>query len=110
MLSPDLVNSSTAGGAFPGPLTSIAERRAGSGEDSEDEEEEEAGGWKTADTRVKTHGSVEEGVIKAGYLWKKGERRKVRSPSSGPLVILTFQVTDMEETMVCVAACTPSLL
>ncbi|KAJ6520918.1 pleckstrin-like protein [Mycena vulgaris] len=60
-------------------LSSIAERRSGSGEDSEDEDEdEEEGGWKTADARDKPHprGSADESVIKAGYLWKKGERRK----------------------------------
>jgi len=56
-------------------LSSIAERRSGSGEDSEDEDEdEEEGGWKIADARAR--GSAEESVIKAGYLWKKGERRK----------------------------------
>lgn len=61
------------------PLTSIAERRSGSGDESEeDEDEEEEGGWKTADVRGKPRGSADETVIKAGYLWKKGERRKVR--------------------------------
>ncbi|KAJ7455227.1 pleckstrin-like protein [Mycena galericulata] len=57
-------------------LSSIAERRSGSGgEDSEDEDEDEQeGGWKTADAGAR--GSAEESVIKAGYLWKKGERRK----------------------------------
>lgn len=60
------------------PLSSIAEVRDGSGgEDSEEEEEEEEGGWKTADVPSNPHGSLDEGVIKAGYLWKKGERRKV---------------------------------
>ncbi|TFK33220.1 hypothetical protein BDQ12DRAFT_615588, partial [Crucibulum laeve] len=58
------------------PLSSIAERRSGSGEDSEDEEEEVEGGWKSADIRTKPRGSVDESVIKSGYLWKKGERRK----------------------------------
>lgn len=62
-------------------LSSIAERRSGSGgEDSEDEDaDEEEGGWKTADARKAPfpHGSADESVIKAGYLWKKGERRKV---------------------------------
>jgi hypothetical protein len=59
------------------PLTSIAERRDGS--DSEEEDDEEEGGWKTATANATpAHaGSVEE-VIKTGYLWKKGERRKVR--------------------------------
>ncbi|KAJ7707434.1 hypothetical protein B0H17DRAFT_1032685 [Mycena rosella] len=71
---------SASGGTFAAPLlSSIAERRSGSGEDSEDEDEdEEEGGWKTADARDKPHprGSADESVIKAGYLWKKGERRK----------------------------------
>ncbi|KDR78840.1 hypothetical protein GALMADRAFT_64122 [Galerina marginata CBS 339.88] len=57
------------------PLSSIAERRSDSGEDTEDEDAVE-GGWKTADVRSKPRNSVDESVIKAGYLWKKGERRK----------------------------------
>ncbi|KAK2463420.1 hypothetical protein APHAL10511_004506 [Amanita phalloides] len=57
------------------PLSAIAERRSGSGEDSEDDDEEE-GGWKTAKMKEKLADAVDEGVIKSGYLWKKGERRK----------------------------------
>ncbi|KAF7336812.1 Pleckstrin y domain-containing family A member 1 [Mycena venus] len=59
------------------PLSSIAERRSGSGgEDSEDEDaDEEEGGWKTSAVRH-PQGGADESVIKAGYLWKKGERRK----------------------------------
>ncbi|KAJ7679034.1 pleckstrin-like protein [Mycena polygramma] len=60
-------------------LSSIAERGSGSGgEDSEDEDaDEEEGGWKTGHARPQPGGgSVDESVIKAGYLWKKGERRK----------------------------------
>ena len=60
--------------ALQHPLSSIAERRSGSGEDSEDEGE---GGWQSADVRTKPRNSTDEGVIKSGYLWKKGERRKV---------------------------------
>ncbi|KAF9467988.1 hypothetical protein BDZ94DRAFT_1246894 [Collybia nuda] len=88
ILSPDIlassVHASTHGlsGSLHGgtssmqpPLTSIAERRSGSGEDS-DEEEEEEGGWKSADIKGKPRDSVDESVIKSGYLWKKGERRK----------------------------------
>jgi hypothetical protein len=61
------------------PLSSIAERRSDSGEDTEDEETA-FGGWKTAENADnKPRKSVDESVIKAGYLWKKGERRKVRS-------------------------------
>jgi len=60
------------------PLSSIAERRSPSGEDSdEEEEEEEEGGWRSADVRANLRLSVDEVVVKSGYLWKKGERRKV---------------------------------
>jgi len=62
-----------SGTALP-PLSSIAELRTGSGEDSEDDVE---AGWETTDIQAKARGSLDEGVIKAGYLWKKGERRKV---------------------------------
>ncbi|PPQ68645.1 hypothetical protein CVT26_002929 [Gymnopilus dilepis] len=55
------------------PLSSIAERRSDSGEDTDDDE----GGWKTADVRAsQPRSSIDDSVIKAGYLWKKGERRK----------------------------------
>ncbi|KAJ4477403.1 pleckstrin-like protein [Lentinula aciculospora] len=65
------------GGSIQQPLSSIAERRSGSGEDSEDDDDEGEGGWKTAQLgEGHAQGSVDESVIKAGYLWKKGERRK----------------------------------
>jgi len=56
-------------------LSAIAERRSDSGEDSEDEDE---GGWKRTDVRSPpvSH-PTDESVLKAGYLWKKGKRRKV---------------------------------
>lgn len=61
------------------PLSSIAERRSGSGEDSEDDDDEGEGGWKTAQVgEGNAQGSIDESVIKTGYLCKKGERRKVR--------------------------------
>jgi hypothetical protein len=71
---------SAAGSMLPAgphqqPLSSIAERRSASGEDSEDDDDEGEGGWKTAQTNP--HGSKDNSVIKSGYLWKKGERRKV---------------------------------
>ncbi|KAJ6532037.1 hypothetical protein B0H19DRAFT_1189762 [Mycena capillaripes] len=84
-LMPDTLTGSlgASGSAYAAPsvqplLSSIAERRSGSGgEDSEDEDaDEEEGGWKTAEPRRPQGGSVDESVIKAGYLWKKGERRK----------------------------------
>ncbi|KAF7316618.1 hypothetical protein HMN09_00394400 [Mycena chlorophos] len=60
-------------------LSSIAERRSQSGgEDSEEEDDgdEGAGGWRSAARASPQLNSAEESVIKAGYLWKKGERRK----------------------------------
>ncbi|RXW23292.1 hypothetical protein EST38_g2569 [Candolleomyces aberdarensis] len=67
--------TSFAGSSQP-PLSSIAEARAGSGEDS-DEDEPADSGWKTPDHRSKPRASGEDNkVIKSGYLWKKGERRK----------------------------------
>ncbi|KAJ3714055.1 hypothetical protein C8R42DRAFT_698634 [Lentinula raphanica] len=82
-LSPSGLASGTSGVIIPGsslqqqPLSSIAERRSGSGEDSEDEDDEGEGGWKTAQMgEGHAQGSVDETVIKTGYLWKKGERRK----------------------------------
>ena len=75
------------------PLSSIAERRSGSGEDSDDEDVIE-GGWKTADIRTKPRNSVDESVIKSGYLWKKGERRKVRQGVRWP-----FFLTDLDFTV-----------
>ncbi|KAF5376173.1 hypothetical protein D9757_009340 [Collybiopsis confluens] len=60
------------------PLSSIAERSLGSGgEDSEDDDDEGEGGWNTAQANEgHVQGNMDETVIKSGYLWKKGERRK----------------------------------
>lgn len=57
------------------------ERRALSGDDSEEEEEDDdgEGGWRTADVPRALRGTADETIIKTGYLWKKGERRKVSS-------------------------------
>ncbi|KAJ2918454.1 hypothetical protein MD484_g1967, partial [Candolleomyces efflorescens] len=64
------------GGSSQPPLSSIAEARSGSGEDS-DEDEPADSGWKTPDHRSKPRASGEDStVLKSGYLWKKGERRK----------------------------------
>ncbi|KAG0706750.1 PH-domain-containing protein [Suillus ampliporus] len=85
VLSPDLVsptsqsygsNSVLSGSTTQPPLSSIAEGRSGSGEESDEDEEEEEGGWRTATTTEKPHSSFDEKMIKSGYLWKKGERRK----------------------------------
>lgn len=89
------------------PLSSIAERRSGSGgEDSEDDDDDEGeGGWKTAQIgEGPQQSSIDEGVIKAGYLWKKGERRKVWNLFHFILWVynLFFSVIDMEEALVCV--------
>ena len=88
MFSPDVVSSSqhpsaamyVTGSLSHPPLQSIAERRTGSGEESEEDEEDEEGGWH-AETHEQelARGSHDETVLKTGYLWKKGERRKVRS-------------------------------
>ncbi|KAJ3810975.1 pleckstrin-like protein [Lentinula aff. lateritia] len=81
-LSPSGMISGASGTILPGslqqqPLSSIAERRSGSGEDSEDDDDEGEGGWKTAQMgEGHAQGSIDESVIKTGYLWKKGERRK----------------------------------
>ncbi|KAF8656277.1 hypothetical protein AX16_002713 [Volvariella volvacea WC 439] len=56
------------------PLSSIAERDSASGEDT-DEEVAEEGGWKSALGKTSPR-DADLGVIKSGYLWKKGERRK----------------------------------
>jgi len=78
-LSGHIQSQGVSGGLHSGPsamppLSSIAERGSASGEDSEEEEEE--GGWRSADIKGKPRDSLEESVIKSGYLWKKGERRK----------------------------------
>ena len=67
-LTPEHIASSSA----PPPLSAIAEQRR-AGEDTEDDEEG-TGAWRTADVPRTAGGSD----LRAGYLWKKGERRKVR--------------------------------
>ncbi|KAH9055218.1 hypothetical protein EDB87DRAFT_1764182 [Lactarius vividus] len=68
--SPEHV-AAASGSVLP-PLSAIVERRR-AGEDSEDDEEEEdTGAWRTADA---PH-AAGESDLRAGYLWKKGERRK----------------------------------
>ncbi|KAH9950000.1 PH-domain-containing protein [Amylocystis lapponica] len=85
MFSPDAVAAPAAAvgatllavsSSQPPPLSSIAERRSHSGEESEEDEEDEDGGWRVEDTTRKERGSLDETVLKTGYLWKKGERRK----------------------------------
>ncbi|KAI0288798.1 hypothetical protein BC826DRAFT_1092920 [Russula brevipes] len=59
-----------ASSSAPPPLSAIAERRR-AGEDSEDDEED-TGVWRTTDVPR----GAGDSDIRAGYLWKKGERRK----------------------------------
>ena len=74
LASPPVVPATLAVAASQQPLSVIAEARAGSGEESEEEDEE--GGWRTEQAGEKIRRSGDESVIKTGYLWKKGERRK----------------------------------
>ncbi|KAI0360194.1 PH-domain-containing protein [Trametes cingulata] len=87
VFSPDVVSASPmstasmagavlAAASTQPPLSSIAERRSGSGEESEEGTDDEEGGWRVQDSSAATRGSLDETVIKTGYLWKKGERRK----------------------------------
>lgn len=82
ILSPDLspLIPHASGGHFAGnssqpPLSSIAERDTASGDESDEDDEDDGEGaeWRSH-IQPRTH---ENSVIKAGYLWKKGERRKV---------------------------------
>ena len=59
----------------PHPLTAIAEASAQSAEDDSEEDEVEGEARYRGRERL---GELGEAVIKSGYLWKKGERRKVR--------------------------------
>ena len=90
------------------PLSSIAERH-GSGDESEEEEDDGEGGWRSADVRGKPR---DETVLKAGYLWKKGERRKVRFFFSNPHGdrIPDLNLSDVEKEMVRSAACASGVL
>lgn len=101
------------------PLSSIAERRSEprtdeSDEDDEDEDggEGEDGRWGTeyVEGKVKKRSGEVESVIKAGYLFKKGERRKVSCGLQHPNLISSESLTDMEKTMVRPPACAPRVL
>ncbi|KAI0671470.1 hypothetical protein C8Q78DRAFT_973299 [Trametes maxima] len=82
VVSPSPMSTTSVSGVMLGtpssqpPLSSIAERRSGSGEESEEGTDDEEGGWRVEDASAATRGSLDETVIKTGYLWKKGERRK----------------------------------
>lgn len=72
-------NPPSAFAALSPALSSIAEAPAGSGEETDDEEDEpeDSALWKTVDKN--SQGGQNLTDIKAGYLWKKGIRRKVSS-------------------------------
>ncbi|CCM03613.1 uncharacterized protein FIBRA_05751 [Fibroporia radiculosa] len=57
-------------------LSSIAERHSASGEESDEDDEDEPD-WRASAAAAKERGSLDETVLMTGYLWKKGERRKV---------------------------------
>ncbi|EPQ54326.1 PH-domain-containing protein [Gloeophyllum trabeum ATCC 11539] len=80
-ISPPSASASLTGGVLAGSSTqpalgAIAERRSASGEESDDDDDDDDDGWPVADKKGKHQGSTDESVIKAGYLRKKGERRK----------------------------------
>jgi hypothetical protein len=60
------------------------------------------GGWKAADVQGGHKASLEDLVLKAGYLWKKGERRKVNADDLFGLSLLTGGL-DVEKAVVRVA-------
>jgi hypothetical protein len=62
------------------PLHSIAERGAASGDESDEDEDEDD--WRIADKDKRNKEEEEETIVKSGYLWKKGSRRKVICISS----------------------------
>lgn len=109
---PPSLSGNMMGTSASHPLSSIAERRSASGGE---ESEEEDDGW-----RVETEGTQREAlhdtVLKTGYLWKKGERRKVRvlCPSAQCMwsdVCRTLSsVLDMEEAVVRPASRPPGVL
>ncbi|TCD71989.1 hypothetical protein EIP91_000121 [Steccherinum ochraceum] len=82
VVSPSPIASASVGGttlaassSHP-PLSSIAERRSASGgEESEEDDQGEDDGWRI-ETEVTQRDALHDTVLKTGYLWKKGERRK----------------------------------
>jgi hypothetical protein len=83
VLSPDLVPPSPYAGAqsflagtSQPPLSAIAERRSHSGEEDSDEEQD---GEAMARIQAAQETDASDIVLKSGYLWKKGERRKASS-------------------------------
>ncbi|KAI0303577.1 hypothetical protein B0F90DRAFT_1707057 [Multifurca ochricompacta] len=68
-----LLPEHTASGSAPPLLSAIVEKRR-AGEDSEEDDEEDTGAWRTAADVIPR--AAGESDLRAGYLWKKGERRK----------------------------------
>ncbi|KZS94154.1 PH-domain-containing protein [Sistotremastrum niveocremeum HHB9708] len=82
-ISPDHGINTSASIHTPGPasvhhapLSSIAEAQTPDGEETDDDDEEEPDASELLNRRTTEEERKGEGVIKAGYLWKKGERRK----------------------------------
>ena len=64
------------------PLSSIAERRGGSGDEESEEDDEPEGDEELehgASAAISGKRQDGDSIIKSGYLFKKGERRKVNS-------------------------------
>lgn len=80
------------------PLSSIAERRHGSGDEEEESDEDDDGDgddWtpeQRGNYQREKKKQADECVIRTGYLWKKGERRKVRRISSLPVFLSHSQL------------------
>ncbi|KAH8100965.1 PH-domain-containing protein [Cristinia sonorae] len=80
--SPSPISSASLGAAMIAassshpPLSSIAERGTGSGgEESEEDDQGDDDGWHV-ETEASQRDALHDTVLKTGYLWKKGERRK----------------------------------
>jgi len=78
-MNPQHVHGSSGASLFTSnsqhPLQSIAERVAASGDESDEDEDEDD--WRMADKDKGNQGEEEEEtIVKSGYLWKKGSRRK----------------------------------
>ena len=79
------------------PLDSIAEGPLASEDSDDDREPDEDGDEGKAAHKRK---SSDETIIKSGYLWKKGERRKVRSGIVSAAASSHPSISGVEETLV----------
>ena len=82
--SPSAHAASVSGSSSaPPPLSAIVERRGpAGGEDSEDDEDDNDAPFMAGDGDGDGPHKAGESDLRAGYLWKKGERRKVRRAAS----------------------------